>query len=270
MLAEARTGAGPGAGPPDDLGYLEVQSLSMLATLAGDERRPSEHGGAGEQAVAVAARRGRHPSAWSAGPMGMLAYADLLAGDPAAAAARCEEALGAWDTAPAGGRVHAARGPRRRPRRPGQPPGRARRDARGARGVRRHAGAAVDARRAGRPRAPGRAAERQHAGRRGGRRTGWPPGSATGETLLLQAWTEAADGPARGRPGDRRAGARAGHADPAAAHRGRGPSARGRGSAAGGRRPAGRRGAGRGAGARPRRWASARPFALAGPCTQSC
>jgi LuxR family maltose regulon positive regulatory protein len=83
-----------------DLGYLEVQSLSILATLAamsGDYRNMSVMA---ERAVAVAARRGRHPSAWSAGPMGMLAYADLLAGDPAAAAARCEEALRTWDTLP--------------------------------------------------------------------------------------------------------------------------------------------------------------------------
>jgi LuxR family maltose regulon positive regulatory protein len=84
----------------NDLGYLEVQSLSILATLAamnGDYRNMAVMA---ERAVAVAARRGRHPSAWSAGPMGMLAYADLLAGDPAVAAARCEEALGDWDTLP--------------------------------------------------------------------------------------------------------------------------------------------------------------------------
>jgi LuxR family maltose regulon positive regulatory protein len=83
-----------------DLGYLEVQSLMMLATLAamiGDH--PSMTLMA-ERAVAAAARRGRHPSAWSAGPMGMLAYADLMAGDPAAAAARCDEALSTWDTLP--------------------------------------------------------------------------------------------------------------------------------------------------------------------------
>jgi LuxR family maltose regulon positive regulatory protein len=83
-----------------DLGYLEIQSLSILATLAamsGDYRNMAVMA---ERAVAVAARRGRHPSAWSAGPMGMLAYADLLGGDPAAAAARCEEALGTWDTLP--------------------------------------------------------------------------------------------------------------------------------------------------------------------------
>jgi LuxR family maltose regulon positive regulatory protein len=83
-----------------DLGYLEVQSLSVLATLAamhGDLRAMAAEA---EQAVAAAARRGRHPSAWSAGPMGMLAYADLLAGRPAAAAARADEALGTWDPLP--------------------------------------------------------------------------------------------------------------------------------------------------------------------------
>jgi LuxR family transcriptional regulator, maltose regulon positive regulatory protein len=80
-----------------DLGYLEVQTLWMLATLAavrGDLRGMEA---TAEQAVAAAARRGRHPSAWSAGPMGMLAYADLLRGDPAAAASRCEEALRTGD-----------------------------------------------------------------------------------------------------------------------------------------------------------------------------
>ena len=83
-----------------DLGYLEVQSLSILATLAamsGDYRNMAA---TAERAVAVAARRGRHPSTWSAGPMGMLAYADLLRGDPAAAVARSEEALDTWDTLP--------------------------------------------------------------------------------------------------------------------------------------------------------------------------
>jgi LuxR family maltose regulon positive regulatory protein len=83
-----------------DLGYLEVQSLSILATLAamsGDYRNMAVMA---ERAVAVAARRGRHPSAWSAGPMGMLAYADLLGGDPAAATTRSEEVLGTWDELP--------------------------------------------------------------------------------------------------------------------------------------------------------------------------
>jgi LuxR family maltose regulon positive regulatory protein len=95
-----------------DLGYLEVQTLWMLASLAavcGDLRGMAA---TAEQAVTAAARRGRHPSAWSAGPMGMLAYADLLRGDPAAAAARCEEALGTADPLPpeAAYAVHAVHG----------------------------------------------------------------------------------------------------------------------------------------------------------------
>src|SRR3954447_19790121 len=84
----------------NDLGYLEVQSLSMLATLAamrGDLREMVTTAG---QAVAVAARRGRHPSAWTAGPVAMLAYADLLGGRPAVAAARSGEALGTWEPVP--------------------------------------------------------------------------------------------------------------------------------------------------------------------------
>jgi len=83
-----------------DLGYLEVQSLSMLATLAamqGDLRLMAT---TAERAVAVAVRRGRHPSAWSAAPMSLLAYAELLRGDPTSAAARAEQSLGTWDPVP--------------------------------------------------------------------------------------------------------------------------------------------------------------------------
>jgi LuxR family transcriptional regulator, maltose regulon positive regulatory protein len=83
-----------------DLGYLEVQSLWMLASLAaarGDQRAMVA---SAEQAVATASRHGRHPSAWTAGPMGLLAYADLLRGEPALAAGRSAEALGTADTLP--------------------------------------------------------------------------------------------------------------------------------------------------------------------------
>jgi LuxR family transcriptional regulator, maltose regulon positive regulatory protein len=83
-----------------DLGYLQVQSLWMLASLAaarGDQRAVVARA---EQAVATASRHGRHPSAWTAGPMGLLAYADLLRGEPALAAGRSAEALGTADTLP--------------------------------------------------------------------------------------------------------------------------------------------------------------------------
>ncbi|MGY1700494.1 LuxR C-terminal-related transcriptional regulator [Geodermatophilus sp. SYSU D00766] len=83
-----------------DLGYLEVQALSMLATLAAMRGDLREMTTTAHRAVAVAARRGRHPSDWSAAPVGMLAYADLLRGDPASAAARTEEVLGVWDPLP--------------------------------------------------------------------------------------------------------------------------------------------------------------------------
>jgi LuxR family transcriptional regulator, maltose regulon positive regulatory protein len=96
----------------NDLGYLEVQSLWMLATLAAMRGDLRSMAAAAEQAVAAAARRGRHPSGWSAGPMGMLAYADLLRGDPAAAAARSAEALGTGDPLPpeAAHMLHAVHG----------------------------------------------------------------------------------------------------------------------------------------------------------------
>jgi LuxR family maltose regulon positive regulatory protein len=84
----------------EDLGYLEVQTLTILASLAervGDYRTMATMA---ERAVGVASRRGWHPSAWSAWSTGMLAYADLLGGDPAGAAAQCEESLSTWDTLP--------------------------------------------------------------------------------------------------------------------------------------------------------------------------
>ncbi|HLM07771.1 MAG TPA: LuxR C-terminal-related transcriptional regulator [Blastococcus sp.] len=81
----------------NDLGYLEVQSLAMLATM--HEDHPGMVSMA-EQAVTAATRRGRHPSVWTAGPAGLLAYADLQRGDPVGAAARSGEALGTWDQLP--------------------------------------------------------------------------------------------------------------------------------------------------------------------------
>jgi LuxR family maltose regulon positive regulatory protein len=83
-----------------DLAYLEVQTLYILATVAAVHGDLRGMRATAEQAVAAAARRGRHPSGWSAAPAGLLAYADLLAGRPAAAAARSDEALGTWDLLP--------------------------------------------------------------------------------------------------------------------------------------------------------------------------
>ena len=84
----------------NDLGFLEVQSLSFLANLAamrGDHRAVVD---LAERAVAAAARRSRHPSAWTAGPAGVLALAELLSGDPTAARARSEESLAGWEQPP--------------------------------------------------------------------------------------------------------------------------------------------------------------------------
>ena len=84
----------------EDLGYLEVQTLAILASLAEREGDYRTMATLAERAVGVATRRGWFPSAWSAWSAGMLSYADLLGGDPARAAARCEESLGTWDTLP--------------------------------------------------------------------------------------------------------------------------------------------------------------------------
>jgi LuxR family maltose regulon positive regulatory protein len=83
-----------------DLGYLEVQSLVVLSTLAGlsGDRRGMLT--AAREAATTATRVGRNPSAWSAGAEGVLAHADLLAGAPAEAAARAETALSSRDPLP--------------------------------------------------------------------------------------------------------------------------------------------------------------------------
>jgi LuxR family maltose regulon positive regulatory protein len=83
-----------------DLAYLEVQCLYILATVAAVRGDLRDMHAMAEQAVAAAARRGRHPSGWSAGPAALVVYADLLAGRPAAAAAAADEALGTWDLLP--------------------------------------------------------------------------------------------------------------------------------------------------------------------------
>lgn len=84
----------------NELGYLEVQSLSMLSTLAGIQGDLRGTVAAARGAVAAAIRIGRHPSAWSAFPAAMLAYADLLVGAPGQAAARSGAALESWETLP--------------------------------------------------------------------------------------------------------------------------------------------------------------------------
>ncbi|MGZ4566151.1 MAG: LuxR C-terminal-related transcriptional regulator [Blastococcus sp.] len=77
-----------------DFALLEVQSLTLLAAVAGmlgDQRRMVS---VARNAVAAAARHGRHPSPWSAGAVGILGYAALLAGSPAEARAQADSALG--------------------------------------------------------------------------------------------------------------------------------------------------------------------------------
>lgn len=79
------------------LGYLEVQSLTVLATMAVVRGALREAAALARGALAAAVALGRHPSSWSAGATGLLAYTDLLRGDPAGAAARSAEALGTED-----------------------------------------------------------------------------------------------------------------------------------------------------------------------------
>jgi LuxR family maltose regulon positive regulatory protein len=95
-----------------DFGYLEVVGLSLIATLAGVRRDHAGMVAAAEDAVAAAARAGRHPSSWTAGPASMLAYADLLAGMPARARQRAAEVLDAVNELPPEAKVvlHAVHG----------------------------------------------------------------------------------------------------------------------------------------------------------------
>ena len=168
----------------------------MLSTLAGDARGPTAawwpRPGGGDRRDP---RMGRHPSAWSAFPAGMLAYADLLGGDPGQAAARSGAALGVVGDAAAGGRVHAARACTAPP----SPTG-----AGAPRGSRRCARRAPRsaARRSPPPVLAGLAVlEHRLALQNGNRsaaaaggRVARRPGGRTGESLLLEAWTEAAAG----------------------------------------------------------------------------
>jgi LuxR family maltose regulon positive regulatory protein len=83
-----------------DLGRVEVQSSTLVATVA---TLRCDHRGmvaAAEEASAAALRHNLHPSRWSACATGMLAYADLLEGDPAGARARVDGALAAPDAIP--------------------------------------------------------------------------------------------------------------------------------------------------------------------------
>jgi LuxR family transcriptional regulator, maltose regulon positive regulatory protein len=80
-----------------DLGRVEVQSSTLAAAVAALRRDHRGMVAAAGKAAAAALRHNLHPSRWSACATGMLAYADLLEGDPAGARARTETALAAPD-----------------------------------------------------------------------------------------------------------------------------------------------------------------------------
>ena len=80
-----------------DLGRVEVQSSTLAAAVAALRRDHRGMVAAAGNAAAAALRHNLHPSRWSACATGMLAYADLLQGDPAGARARSETTLAASD-----------------------------------------------------------------------------------------------------------------------------------------------------------------------------
>ncbi len=82
--------------------YLEVNALALVGLLDlidGDHRGSRE---VAAEAVDVAVRQGHHPSRWTALPLFLLSYSDLLRGDPARAEARAAEGIDADDPLPAG------------------------------------------------------------------------------------------------------------------------------------------------------------------------
>jgi LuxR family maltose regulon positive regulatory protein len=80
-----------------DLGRVEVQSSTLAAAVAALRRDHRAMVAAAGKAAAAALRHNLHPSRWSACATGMLAYADLLQGDPAGARTRAETTLAAPD-----------------------------------------------------------------------------------------------------------------------------------------------------------------------------
>lgn len=75
--------------------FFEVQALSLLASLDAARGRYAAMTAEARAAVAAAADQGWEPAGWSAGASALIAYGDLLAGDPDAARIRTEAVLGA-------------------------------------------------------------------------------------------------------------------------------------------------------------------------------
>jgi LuxR family maltose regulon positive regulatory protein len=75
--------------------YFEVQGLSLLASLDAVRGRYPAMTAAARAAVAAGAGQGLEPAEWSATASVLIAYRDLLVGDPGAARVRTEAVLGA-------------------------------------------------------------------------------------------------------------------------------------------------------------------------------
>jgi LuxR family maltose regulon positive regulatory protein len=73
--------------------YFEVRALSLLAVLESVRGRYRAMTAAATAAVAAAKGQGQHAAEWTAVAAALIAYGDLLAGDPAAARARAEALL---------------------------------------------------------------------------------------------------------------------------------------------------------------------------------
>jgi LuxR family maltose regulon positive regulatory protein len=83
-----------------DVGRLEVQTSTFRAAVAAARDDYRGMVAAAEEAVAAALRHSLHRSRWSADAVAVLAYADLLDGDPNRSRTRAESALTAPDTIP--------------------------------------------------------------------------------------------------------------------------------------------------------------------------
>lgn len=86
VLALSRAGGFP---------YFEAWALSLLASVEAARGRYPAMTAAARSAVAVATRQGRDTGEWTAEAAALLAYGELLAGEPAAARSRAESVLAA-------------------------------------------------------------------------------------------------------------------------------------------------------------------------------
>ena len=153
-----------------DLPYLEVWAHSLLAEVEVRRGRYRAMRAAAEAAVTTAAAQGHQPADWADDAGALLAYGDLLAGEPESTRTRAETILATPSPVASGGGVHPPDRARHCPRRPWRASVRPRRMSGGQGQVRRRRLTGPHAGRAGRARVLLRPGLRRPRGRRRDRR----------------------------------------------------------------------------------------------------